>query len=95
MTDEETIQSQIKRYTDEERKEIGAACYDCRLPYGCDAWADLLVPDTIWEKINPSFHREGGLLCCNCTVRRLRQVGLEWNVPFYFGSGPFSFSIRG
>jgi hypothetical protein len=85
----------MKRYTDEEREAIGAACYDCHLPYGDDGWADLLLPNSIWEQINPSHHKGVGLLCANCTMRRLVQIGLSGNVPFYFASGPFSFSIRG
>ena len=67
-------------------------CYDCGLPYGSEAWADVLVPDDIWQQISPTGH-EGGILCFNCMVRRLTKLGLR-NVSYSIESGPFAFSLR-
>lgn len=50
-------------------------CYDCKLPY--DQFpADMNIQNELWEKINPSFHRGGGLLCPNCICKRLIALGL-------------------
>lgn len=89
----------MKKYTDKERldklREAGTgACYDCGIIYGGDSWSDLIIPDEIWEKINPTYHEGAGLLCCNCIVKRLKELGYTKNVPFQFTSGPFSFSIK-
>ncbi len=72
-------------YRDDERF---AECYDCSLDYGCDAWVDVIVPNEIWEKINPSNYKGSGILCFNCIVRRLTFVGLK-DVPVILASGPF------
>ena len=74
------------KYTEEDTS--GGECYDCGLWYGCDAWADVVVKDEVWELINPSEHKGGGLLCFNCMNRRLAFLGLE-DVPAIIGSGPF------
>ena len=66
----------------------GGECYDCGLYYGCDAWADCVVSADVWELINPSYEKGGGLLCFNCMNRRLEFLGLE-QVPLDIGSGPF------
>jgi hypothetical protein len=64
-------------------------CYDCGLIYGEGGWADVVVPNEIWEMINPTHVTGSGLLCFNCIVRRLAFVGLE-EVPIFIASGPFS-----
>ncbi len=64
-------------------------CYDCGLEYGSHIWVDIVLPDEIWEMINPSVHEESGLLCFNCIVRRLKFLGMD-EVPIYIASGPFS-----
>ncbi len=74
------------KYTEEDTS--GGECYDCGLWYGGDAWADIVVKDEIWEFINPSEYKGGGLLCFNCMNRRLTFLGLE-DVPMVIGSGPF------
>jgi len=74
------------KYTEEDTS--GGECYDCGLWYGCDAWADVVVKDEVWELINPSEHKGGGLLCFNCMNRRLTFLGLD-DVPIIIGSGPF------
>lgn len=71
---------------------MGAACYDCGLPYSSPAWADVVVPDDIWLKISPTGH-DGGLLCFNCMNGRLAAIDAV-NVPFMVASGPFSFAVR-
>lgn len=78
------------KYSDGERK--GGQCADCGLPYG-DGWADVVVPDEIWELINPTAHAGCGLLCFNCMHARLDFLGLS-NVPFQIASGPFCFRVR-
>ena len=74
------------KYTEDERPV--AECYDCGLDYGSDTWVDVIVPDDIWELINPTYYRGAGLLCFNCMVRRLQFLGLE-DVPMKIASGPF------
>lgn len=59
------------RYPDDERP-VGV-CYDCGRPY--DTFVDLVIPDEVWEKINPTYHEGAGLLCPNCMGDRLREVG--------------------
>lgn len=80
---------------DGECKSYPSGCYDCGLPYASHKWADVVVPDSVWEKINPtSPHREGGgLLCFNCIVGRLAEAGEE-NVAYLITSGPLSFNPR-
>jgi len=51
-----------------------AKCNDCGLAYGRGGFADLIVPDNVWELINPSDYVGGGLLCPNCICARLRRV---------------------
>jgi hypothetical protein len=63
-------------------------CADCGLPYGCDGWIDAVVPDRVWAVIGPC-EGGGGLLCVNCTARRLHMWGLS-NVPVVLASGPFN-----
>ncbi len=65
-------------YSDEERKAMeDIECYDCGLPYGSDAWCDVVVSNEVWELINPTNHKHGGLLCFNCTCRRIVFIGLK------------------
>jgi hypothetical protein len=66
----------MKKYTDSERP-LGK-CYDCGIPY--HDFADLEIPDDIWEKINPTYHEGAGLLCPNCIGLRLRELEL-FDVP--------------
>ncbi len=57
------------------------ACWDCGQKYNDkDGWVECTVPHDIWELINPSTDKGGGLLCIACIVRRLAFLGLE-NVP--------------
>jgi len=68
-------------------------CADCGLPYASPAWADVVVPDDVWEQINPAPWKGGGTLCFNCICGRLAHLELK-NVPFQIASGPFCFSVR-
>lgn len=68
---------------------IEIACYDCGLWYSGSAWADIVLPNELWELISPTDRQGGGLLCFNCMNRRLEFLGLE-EVPFEIGSGPFA-----
>lgn len=63
-------------------------CYGCGMKYGDVGWCDVIVPDDVWEQINPSPHKGGGLLCFNCIATRLDKVGLS-NVEVKITSGPF------
>ena len=76
------------KYSDD-NTPIGAACYDCGMWYGEAGWADVIVPDEVWELISPTTREGGGLLCFNCMERRLEFLGLN-NVPHWVGSGPFA-----
>lgn len=67
-----------------------AACADCGLDYQSKEWADIVVPDDVWQRINPLDH---SLLCFNCMVGRASDLGLR-NVPYLIASGPFAFSVR-
>lgn len=81
----------MKKYEDHERPlpPAGeAACYDCRLPYGSPAWCDVIVPDDVWETINPTHYKGAGLLCFNCITARCIEAGLS-SVPIRITSGPF------
>lgn len=76
------------RYADEDRPK--GVCYDCGRPYGDEhGFPDLLVPNDVWEKINPTEHRGAGLLCPSCIVARCVHLGLE-RVPVVWTSGPFA-----
>ena len=60
----------LKKYKDDERPKN--KCYDCKIPY--HSFADMVVPDDIWELINPTYHKECGLLCPTCMAVRLSYV---------------------
>lgn len=81
----------MRRYEDHERPlppEAPAACYDCRLRYDDPGWVDVLVPNDVWEVINPTRHPGAGLLCFTCIARRLVEAGLS-SVLVQIRSGPF------
>lgn len=62
------------------------SCYDCDSPY--KQWPDLRIPNKLWESINPSVFRGGGLLCPSCLVHRLSFIGkneLEIKIGCYSG----------
>ena len=73
--------------------EMQHTCYDCGLEYGCDAWADIHLPDDIWELINPSVHEGGGLLCFNCITRRLGLTNVK--IDIYGSPYPLPLEPRG
>ncbi len=80
----------MSRKSSTDSQPVNASCYDCGLAYGSPAWADVVVPDEIWRQICPTG---GGLLCFNCMVRLLSELGLQ-NVPVLITSGPFAFCVR-
>ena len=67
------FQKMLKKYKDDNRPK--GVCYDCKLPYS--DFNDLIVPDDVWEKINPTFHECAGLLCPTCIGKRLTKIGLK------------------
>lgn len=72
------------KYPDSEQPS--EQCYDCGLKYDDPAWVDVLIPDEIWETINPTYHEGAGLLCFNCIARRCAAAGLD-KVPVRLMSG--------
>jgi hypothetical protein len=52
-------------------------CYSCGLPY-TEFGGDLRLPDSVWERINPSPHKGGGLLCARCTMHALAYVDTSY-----------------
>lgn len=61
------------RYSDDERPQ-DARCYDCARPYA--SIGDCVVPNEVWERINPTGHKGAGILCANCIIERLHVVGV-------------------
>jgi len=47
------------KHPDNERPK--AQCYDCGMKY--ENMQDMVVPDDVWEEINPTYHKGAGLLC--------------------------------
>jgi len=76
----------MKHFSDEERPK--SQCYDCGLPYDDPSWIEAIVPDSVWEVINPTYHAGAGLLCINCMAKRCAESGLV-NVPIQLTAGPF------
>lgn len=67
------------KYEDNEKPK--GCCYDCRLPY--NQFQDMIIPDNLWEEINPTFHQECGILCPNCIVNRLNYIGKWYENELY------------
>jgi hypothetical protein len=66
-----------------------AHCADCKLPYCDPGFADLVVPDDVFNRLHDREKFGDGLLCPNCLVRRARNAGIE-NIRAKFTSGPFA-----
>lgn len=63
------------------------ACLDCGRRYGDRyGFPDLIVPDDVWEAINPGSNG-GGLLCPSCICARAYRAGVSARAVFT--SGPF------
>jgi len=77
----ENIDKHLSEHPVRETKEPNQplACYDCGLPYKDKAFVDIYIPSDIWNKISPKPNG-GGVLCFNCTTRRLNEKGYL-NVP--------------
>lgn len=78
----------MKKYTDEEHEAFQnpLRCYDCGLEYGSDGWMDALIPNDVWEAINPTYHEGAGILCITCINRRCKIAGIG-GVPVWITSG--------
>lgn len=50
-------------------------CYDCRMKYS--EFPDMIIPDNLWELINPTELEGAGILCPTCIASRLDYIG-EW-----------------
>jgi hypothetical protein len=70
------------KYTEEERPcgEYGK-CYDCGIPY--EEIEDMVLPNELWELINPSQYKGSGLLCPTCIANRLNYIGKWYETGFY------------
>ena len=70
------------RYTGEERNPgEDTCCQDCGIPYA--EIEDMIIPDNLWEKINPTIHKGGGILCPTCIVNRLHYIDCWYNDDLY------------
>jgi len=64
------------RYKENERPlQEYCCCYDCGISYS--QFQDMVIPDELWELINPTYCRGSGLLCPTCIVNRLHYIG-KW-----------------
>jgi len=61
------------KYTDDERPIN--CCYDCKMPY--NQFPDLIIPDELWDEINPTYREGAGILCPTCITNRLNHIG-KW-----------------
>jgi len=59
-----------------------AHCEDCGMLYGSIGWADVVIPDAIWNSLGVD------LLCFNCMTAALVRAGHK-NVPVLVASGPY------
>lgn len=60
------------KYSEDEKLcESCANCYDCGLEYENEEFPDMVLPNDLWEEINPSQYKGSGLLCPRCIVNRL------------------------
>ncbi len=57
----------------DKRKFVG--CYDCKMDYD-DFPCDMTMHDNLWEMINPTEDKGGGLLCPNCICKRLMDLDI-------------------
>ena len=55
-------------------------CLDCGKEY--DTFPDFNIPNSIWEKISPDIEGNG-ILCLNCTSKRLDKLGLWYESGLY------------
>ena len=60
----------MKKFKDSERPR--GKCYDCLMPYG--SFPDMVIPDDLWERINPTYDEGEGLLCPTCICKRLNDI---------------------
>lgn len=65
------------KYTDNEREpSTYPFCWDCGILYPFPV--EMCVPIETWEQINPTEHKGCGLLCHNCMIERLREIGVTF-----------------
>ncbi len=64
------------KYKDDECPQ--GCCYDCRMKYS--EFPDMMIPDELWELINPTYHKGAGLLCPTCIANRLNYLGKWYNL---------------
>jgi len=64
------------QYSEDERPK--GCCYDCRMKY--DQFPDMIIPDVLWELINPTKIEGAGLLCPTCIANRLDFLGIWYDL---------------
>jgi regulator of replication initiation timing len=70
------------KYTKEERPcGTYGKCYDCGMPYS--EFPDMVLPNELWELINPSQYKGAGLLCPTCMANRLDFIGKWYKTGLY------------
>lgn len=67
----------LQEYKNASRINGNLCCVDCKREYS--TFQDLFVPYDIWEQINPSPIKEGGILCPTCIINRLHKLGYSKN----------------
>ena len=82
----------MKRYKDDVRPK--GQCYDCGQLYRSPGWIEVIVPDDVWEIINPTYHEGAGLLCIQCIAYRCVEAGLT-EVPVRFTAGVLTNDTKG
>ena len=61
------------KYRDNEKPQ--GCCYDCRMKYS--EFPDMIIPNELWELINPTEQEGSGLLCPTCISNRLDYLN-KW-----------------
>ncbi len=56
---------------------MSCTCQDCGNKYK----VDFSIPDELWYRITPSVHKDSGLLCGQCIVKRIESLG---NYDIYY-----------
>jgi hypothetical protein len=58
-----------------------ACCFDCKMLYG--TFPDMVLPNDLWELINPSIYKGYGMLCPTCIANRLNYIDKWYQTGLY------------
>ena len=80
---EEALTTYLRKLGEREEVDVArGSCAGCGLAYGSAFWkCDLDVPSAIWAQITPSKSPQGGLLCPNCTLKRIAEARGDGRLP--------------